>query len=185
MGIFFTFEYLHFFQFYSRLAFLSSSLTSCTLVSFGLKSSKESKSISTSGRIFYLFRMNAWHIVELIFVKTTTKILFVQWIFLSLAFRYWKWSLFMCDWTLLWHFSISNCVTLMHSIISIMHLLFLSITLMIGENMFNLLHLFHVFSTTTRVVGWFVAIGASNGVSTRLRKLQHAWFPWAGLQKNV
>jgi hypothetical protein len=45
--------------------------------------------------------------------------------------------------------------------------------------------LFHVFSTTTRVVGWFVAIGASNGVSTRLRKLQHAWFPWAGLQKNV
>jgi hypothetical protein len=33
---------------------LSSSLTSCTLVVSGLKSSKESKSISKNGGIFYL-----------------------------------------------------------------------------------------------------------------------------------
>ncbi len=61
----------------------------------------------------------------------------------------------------------------------------LYIASMIGDNISNLSHLIHVLSNATGVVGWLATIGASDGMSVKLMKLQHFWFPWAGLQKLI
>jgi hypothetical protein len=62
-------------------SFLSSSLTLCILIAFGLKSLEEFESRYIGGGIFYLFWITAWHITKFKFTKIVTKILLVWWFF--------------------------------------------------------------------------------------------------------
>jgi hypothetical protein len=82
-GLIFFFFHLNLCIFVIQLcfSFLSSSLTLCILIAFGLKSLEEFESRYIGGGIFYLFWITAWHITKFKFTKIVTKILLVWWFF--------------------------------------------------------------------------------------------------------
>jgi hypothetical protein len=83
--------------------------------------------------------------------------------------------LVVCDWTLLQHFSIFNCVTFVHSIISMMEFFVPFWNLMIKENTFDLLHLILMFMIVIKVAGWLVSAMVVDGMFIKLTKVQY-WF---------
>ncbi len=101
-------------------------------------------------------------IVPLKLAKTFTMLLFMQWVFLPLDFKYYRWFL----WTLFQCFSISNCMAFMHAISSTNTLMFLFKALKIGENMFIFLCLTFVLSSAIGVIGCF--LGANINEKSRI-----------------
>jgi hypothetical protein len=88
-----------------------------------------------------LSRMKAWHIIVLSCNKTFTTFLLVFCIFLFLCLKYLSWSFMVCFWTLVQCSSISNYIRLIQSIACTISLLFWIVASIIGEKMFDHLHL--------------------------------------------
>jgi hypothetical protein len=167
--------YFSFFQFCSS--------SSSYAFPYGFASSNEKfDNNSISGGISFLFCKKTWHIITLILAKTyLMKFLFVQYTFMFLPLRYSSFSLVVYYWILLQHFSISKCVTLIHSITSTMILLFLFAPSSTKVKTFDQFHFTLVLVGVIRVVELLVGV---DGMSIRFRKLENG-LPWLKHEKSL